>query len=73
MEQGTGGHWKTSTRTQGPFAHPVLSFEIQDGIECSMKHMGRDQRGNVGLPLCWLLSEEPRTCEMSEIFLLATV
>lgn len=24
------GHWKTSTRTQGPFAHPVLSVEIQE-------------------------------------------
>ena len=26
----------------------------------------RDQRGNLGLPLCWFLFEELRTCMMSK-------
>ena len=44
---GIRGHWKASTRAQKSFAHPVLSFELREWMECSSEERSE---GKLGAP-----------------------
>ena len=44
---GIRGHWKASTRAQESFAHPVLSFELREWMECSSEERSE---GKLGAP-----------------------